>query len=207
MTEFNNLYAVSAQRFSPSTGLDNFSTPPWVTRALMEKVLGDFPRQDQTCREPACGAGHMSRVLLEYFPSVISSDIHDYGYGLVQDYLELACNPVDWLITNPPFRLAEEFILKGLKETRIGLAVLVRTAFLESVGRYKRLFNPCPPSDVAQFVERVPMVKGRLDSSATTATSYAWLIWVHGKEGTSLRWIPPSRRRLERNGDYNNFKM
>jgi hypothetical protein len=40
---------------------------------------------------------------------------------------------------------------------------LVRNGFLESRGRHSRLFKPHPPSLVLQFVERVPMVKGRCD--------------------------------------------
>jgi hypothetical protein len=49
----------------------------------------------------------------------------------------------------------------------------------------------------------VPLVKGRLDANATTATSYAWLVWERGSNGLpQLMWIPPCRRRLERAGDY-----
>jgi hypothetical protein len=57
---------------------------------------------------------------------------------------------------------------------------------------------------VLQFVERVPMVKGRCDPKATTATSYAWVVWfpsdVIGE--TKLEWIAPCRAALERSGDY-----
>jgi hypothetical protein len=42
----------------------------------------------------------------------------------------------------------------------------------ESVGRYERLFQPIPPTYVAQFTERVPMVKARVDKKAATATGY-----------------------------------
>jgi hypothetical protein len=47
----------------------------------------------------------------------------------------------------------------------------------ESSGRYEGIFSRTPPAAFAQFVERVPMVKGRLDRKASTATGYAWLIW------------------------------
>src|ERR1700704_1785441 len=50
-----------------------------------------------------------------------------------------------------------------------------RTVFIESVGRYDRLFSVNQPSHFAQFTERVPMVKGRLDRRASTATGYCWL--------------------------------
>lgn len=82
--------------------------------------------------------------------------------------------------------------------------MLVRTVFLESVGRYENIFVPTPPTSVAQFVERVPMVKGRLDKKASTATGYAWVVWEKNcTSETKLKWIPPCRKQLEREKDYN----
>ena len=108
------------------------------------------------------------------------------------------------MITNPPFRLAEDFILKSLRIAREGVAILARTVFLESVGRHERIFSRSPPTIVAQFTERVPMLKGRLDKSASTATGYCWLVWKIKKRKTEPRlvWIPPCRKTLEREGDY-----
>jgi len=75
--------------------------------------------------------------------------------------------------------------------------------FIESVGRYDRLFQKHPPAKFAQFTERVPMVKGRLDPKASTATGYGWLVWEKGHAGqTQLVWIPQCRKALERDGDY-----
>ncbi len=109
------------------------------------------------------------------------------------------------MITNPPFRLAEQFIQRGRAVASEGVAVLVRTQFVESVGRYKSLFSEFPPAVVAQYVERVPMLKGRLDKNASTATSYAWLVWYCGigrHHTTRFVWIPPCRAKLEKSGDY-----
>ena len=108
------------------------------------------------------------------------------------------------MITNPPFRLAEDFILKSLRIAREGVAILARTVFLESVGRHERIFSRSPPTIVAQFTERVPMLKGRLDKSASTATGYCWLVWKIKKRKTEPRlvWIPPCRKTLVREGDY-----
>ena len=99
--------------------------------------------------------------------------------------------------------LPEKFIDEALKVARIGVAVLVRTVFLESIGRYQRLFSISPPSYVAQFSERVPIVKGRLDIKATTATGYAWCVWEKNllKE-PRLKWIEPCRKELEKQTDY-----
>jgi hypothetical protein len=195
-----------AQRTEPKNSLDDFPTPPWATRALVEHILRrKSALKEMSCLEPACGAGHMAKVLREYFGKVEHSDVHDYGYGGVRNFLThpYEARSCDWIITNPPFRLAEEFVLRSLTIARVGVAVLTRTVFLESVGRYQRIFSSNPPSIVAQFSERVPMVKGRLDKKATTATGYAWLVWDKSIRAKSrLDWVPPCRKALEREGDY-----
>jgi hypothetical protein len=138
--------------------------------------------------------------------------VHDYGCGFdTRDFLmpsrpKGAPRHIDWIITNPPFRLAEQFILRGLEIAREGVAVLVRSSFLEGKGRYETLFSQRKPAIVAPFVERVPMVKGRVDPKASTATAYAWLVWNKQRNwwaiDTSVRWIPPCRKNLERPDDY-----
>ena len=204
----NLSHAVMSQRTESLDSPDDFPTPPWATRALLECVLHDREGiSDQSCLEPACGAGHMSDVLVAYFKTLESSDAYPYGFGTIRDFLEQPYEPnsYDWVITNPPFRLAEAFVCEALKVARVGVAILARTVFLESVGRYKGIFLNRPPSRFAQFVERVPMVKGRLDGKATTATGYAWFIWEHDFMGPSmLQWVPPCRRSLEKEDDYQN---
>jgi hypothetical protein len=159
----------------------------------------------------------MARPLAEYFGYVRTSDIHDYStesgdwcQDRVVDFLfpgsestAIALAGAEWIITNPPFRLAEQFIerareIKGWQ----GTAMIVRTAFLEGVGRYERLFRRNPPTIVAQFTERVPMVKGRLTATGSTATSYCWLVWMANMDPRPMVWIPPCRRQLEKPGDY-----
>lgn len=196
-----------AQRTEPQDSPDDFPTPPWATRALVEHVIqSQIGLRSLSCLEPACGAGHMATALSEYFGEVTGSDKYDYRFGATRDFLDeqtYSAESFDWVITNPPFRLAEEFILKSLSLARLGVAILARTVFLESVGRYTGLFQKSPPTTFAQFSERVPMIKGRLDPKATTATGYAWFVWEHSQPAqTKLVWIPPCRRRLEKLGDY-----
>jgi hypothetical protein len=205
----NTSHAVMAQRIEAADSLDNFPTPPWATRALMEHVIAEAgPFRKLSCLEPACGAGHMARPLKEYFGRVKASDIYPYGYGSVGDFLSvpLQAGSVDWVITNPPFRLAEDFIKRALIVARHGVAILARTVFIESVGRYREIFEQTPPAKFAQFTERVPMVKGRLDAKASTATGYAWIVWEKNgaEEAPRLMWVPPCRKKLERPGDYQN---
>jgi hypothetical protein len=200
--------AVMSRRREPSASLDDFPTPPWAARALTEWLRSAGLRPaGASCREPAAGRGHMARALGEIFGSVEQMDVQDYGVGnldRVVDYLADHVWPrVGWTITNPPFRLAEQFIARALATSDRGVAMLVRTQFLEGIGRHERLFEPRPPSAVLQFAERVPMLRGRLDPKASTATSYCWLVWdLLAPSPTRLVWLPPSRTLLEREGDY-----
>ena len=201
----NRSHAVMSQRVESSESLDDFPTPPWATRALLEHTVSKWVGRSQSCLEPACNRGFMAEPLKEYFGSVTSSDIHQYGYGDVADFLGKGYgqDSFDWVITNPPFKSAEDFVHEGLRVARVGVAMLARTVFLESVGRFDRLFSKTPPSIFAQFSERVPMFKGRLDSTGSTATGYAWFVWIKGeKDAPRLAWIPPCRKKLERHSDY-----
>ena len=150
----------------------------------------------------------MSRAIQEYVNNpVLATDVHDYGHGAASciiDYLDPAFSPsVWWTVTNPPFKLAEQFILKALATSRVGVAMLVRSAFLEGVGRHERLFKKHPPAVVAQFTERVPMHRSRMLRKGSTATAYSWLVWLKDGTGeTQFMWIPPCRKQLERDSDY-----
>ena len=193
-----------AQRTEPKDSLDDFPTPMWATRALMEKILNKESMINKVCLEPACGRGYMAEPLKEYFKNVIAQDIFPYGYGKCQDFLKAKNNKkYDWIITNPPFKLAEEFIHKSLGEAKEGLAIFIRTTFLESIGRYNNIFSINKPYIVAQFSERVPLIKGKVDKNASTATGYCWIIWnKKNVKSTRLEWVPPCRKELERLHDY-----
>jgi hypothetical protein len=169
----------------------------------MEHVLGDQWRS-YTVWEPAANRGFLAYGIAPYFKTIVLSDIHDYGLSSASvDYLSEPSRPVvDFIIINPPFRLAHAFISKALDEATVGCAMLVRTSFLEGINRYERLWSRTPPTFVAQFSERVPMVKGRCDPRASTATSYCWVGWVKTWDRKPMMWIPPCRSNLEKPGDY-----
>lgn len=222
----NRSSAVMQQRRTVAPGaLDYFPTPPWATRALCEFLITErsLPLDDLMCWEPACGELHMARPLSEYFADVVASDVHRYtddheiyDFALASMGRDRECP--DFVITNPPFQLAVEFIAAASRTAKQGFAMLVRSAFLEGSARYRDLWASNPPSFVLQFTERVVMLEGRLiragdvdpfsqkpRTKASTATAYVWLVWLDGEADTRLRWIPPCRDRLERSGDYPDY--
>lgn len=207
MSQQNTSHAVVGQRVEKRASLDYFPTPPWATRALCDWLSSVEPINQQHVWEPACGEGWMARPLSEYFAKVKASDVYDYSFGMPGvDFVGITSEhdaPVDWIITNPPFTLAEEFASRGLYVARRGVALICRSNFVEGIGRYNRLFKVDPPTDILQFTERVPMLKGRVERDASTATAYAWIVWRKSEKGeTKFRWLAPCRKRLERAEDY-----
>lgn len=191
--------------------LNYFPTPPFASRAGAELVLD----MDPTARivwEPACGQGHMAEPLKEYFPVVIASDIHAHGYGDVHDFLmdDGYCQDVpDWIVSNPPFNRAEAFIRQGLRRARRGVAMLLRVAFLEGIGRYSMLYEgPERLTVCAVFSERVSMVLGQWDPDAGMASCMAWFIFdkTAPPGDPIIRAIPPgTEARLTRHDDVRRF--
>lgn len=159
------------------------------------------------------------------------------GGGLLDDVL--APRADDIVATNPPFNLALEFALRAISEARAAVALLCRSNWAEGIERYQRLFKPYPPTLIAQFVERVPMTEGSAhqvlvdingeavrvrrnshrggyDPEASTATAYAWFVWVHKQrpsswgdppelDWTHTIWIPPCREALTQPDDAARF--
>lgn len=211
MTQQNRSSAVMQQRNSPRDSLDDFPTPPWGTRALME-FLFDTKKHPGSCLEPTANRGAMVHVLTDWFAVVLAADVADYGAGFsVQDYMAPDYTPprVDWVITNPPFNRLQEFILRALSHADEGVAMLTRVGALAGQRRFDSIYRHSPPSDVLIFTERLPMFQGRLDPKRSTATDYGWLVWRRPQiefGTTRLHWIPPSRDRLTRPGDYT-FKL
>ncbi|HEY3694085.1 hypothetical protein [Phenylobacterium sp.] len=193
--------------------LEYFPTPPWAARAGGELIarLDAGPWQ---AWEPACGEGHMAHGLADDFARVHASDIHDHGWdgqhGPPLDFLGRDADvftEADWIVTNPPFGLAAEFVQAGLRRARRGVAVLARTTWFESAERYPLFFGETPLSVFAPFFERVPMALGRWEPKGSTATAYAWFVWMKpstSRDSTTpiVKPIPPgTRHRLTRPDD------
>lgn len=188
--------AVMAGRQADDAGgdaLDYFPTPPWAARAGGELIARLDPgKRWRTCWEPACGGLHMAWGLRDYFDAVLVSDIHEHARPDIASVDDLGLinfvNPdpdgllppgsVDWIVTNPPFRDGQAFVETALKYATRGVAMLLRLQFREGAAR-AGLFGPeAGFVGAACFTARVPMVKGRWDPEASSATAYAWFVWM-----------------------------
>jgi hypothetical protein len=121
---------------------------------------------------------------------VVASDLADYGFcesGI--DYLKAEPRDVKGIITNPPFKLALEFATKAINEVPY-LALLLRTNFLESVGRLA-FFREHPPSRLWISSRRLPMMHrfGWVGPKAPSNTCHAWFIWDTSSHKREFNWF------------------
>lgn len=168
--------------------LDFYATDRRAIKELLERET--FKEE---VYEPACGAGHIGKVLEEYGYKVEASDICYRGYGQEEavDFFTVKENEMD-IVTNPPYFCAGDFLRHALDISKEGvkIAMLFRLAFLEGQSRYE-LFKKYPPKTVYVFSKRLNCAKnGDFEKYKSSAIAFAWLIWNIGyTEKTELKWI------------------
>ena len=122
---------------------DYYATDPKAVEQLLE--LESF---SNAIWEPACGEGHISKVLKEHGHYVRSTDLVDRGFG--EGGIDFLMQGERWrgdIITNPPYKLAQEFVEKAIQliDHRAKVAMFLKLTFLEGQARYK-LFKNTPPT-------------------------------------------------------------
>jgi hypothetical protein len=165
---------------------DWYPTPEIATRRLL-----DVEVFDERIWEPAAGDGAIAKVLKTACYEVISSDLNDYGYcpaGI--DFLLEHKRAADSLVSNPPYKLAEQFIQRAIDLRVDKHAWLLRLSFLEGQKRFQRLFSHNPPIRVHVFSQRLTIWRGDEEISSSGTVAYAWFVWRRGYTGSpQLGWL------------------
>lgn len=166
---------------------DFYPTPAPATRALL--ALEKFaPR----VWEPACGDGAITRELEAAGYSVESTDLLDRGCGMSRiDFLMERRLLAPDIVTNPPFKLAEEFVRHSLDLGAGKVAMMLRLAWLEGSAR-KRLFDSTPLARVLIASRRLSMARGGEDMTgrAGSMIAFAWFVWDREHAGPpALKWF------------------
>jgi hypothetical protein len=145
--------------------------------------------------ECACGCGHISETLLGLGATdIYSSDIIDYGYGHVEDFITSDhTNEFDTIITNPPYKDSIDFVIHALNQVKCGgrVIMLLRTLFLEGQERYNAIFKHNNPKYVYIFSKRTyGLIGGDSNNKSSSAMSHSWIIWEKGYRGeTIVKWL------------------
>lgn len=168
---------------------DYYATDPKAMIKLLEHETFD-----KNVWEPACGEGNLSEVLKECGYNVYSTDLIDRGYqDEIIDFLKSNNQWFGDIITNPPFKYTNEFIIKSLASVPEGskVAMFLQLKYLSGKKRFKEIYSKYPPSKVYVFTGRIACSKNNEPKGFKGgALTYAWFIWEKGKyTPTYLKWI------------------
>jgi len=105
---------------------------------LLKLFLDVFKIKDNSVIwEPADGSGQISNYLYNNYKNnkIITSDLEDnFLYQPIT-------KKVGYIITNPPFNLANKFILKSRAHCENSFAMLLPLSYLQGIERYNTIFN------------------------------------------------------------------
>lgn len=158
---------------------DFYATPPEVTVALLDFLESEREIDPyDIIWEPANGNGAMERVMLDRGYAVLGTDLHPQIPGRDSiDFME-SNRECDWIITNPPFSKATEFITRAL-ELGKPCAFLLKSQFWHAKSRLD-LFRENPPSYVLPLTWRPDFLYGAKSGSPTMEC--LWTVWSGARE-------------------------
>lgn len=168
---------------------DYYATEPQAVEMLL--ALETFA---PVIWEPACGEGHISKVLAAHGYEVISTDLIYRGFGEPEpmDFLtETFPNFEGDIITNPPYSAGLEFVERALETVRPGgkVAMFLKVQFLEGKRRGE-LFAKTPPRTIYISRSRLACAKNGDFEHTEKAIAYAWYVWEKGFTGDPvIKWF------------------
>lgn len=158
---------------------DFYPTPVDVTTALLKFLRLPV---GTVIWEPACGEFDMVEVMRSCGYEVIASDINTGT-----DFLTAETANCDWIITNPPFSLADRFVERCI-ESKKPFALLLKSQYWHARKRLE-LFRSFPPAFVLPLTWR-PDFTYKQRGKGKPLMDVMWVVWG-GCHDT--RYIPLER--------------
>jgi hypothetical protein len=182
------------------TPADAYCTPIWCVRRLMERF--DYLREcEGPWLEPGAGEGHIIAGVREFNSGAefTAVEIREectpiLGKLLPKSRIKCPKDYFEWarfnrkqfkvVITNPPFRLAQEFIEASLLAGEV-VIMLLRLNYLGSKRRHA-FFQEQPPSTIYLLPDRPSF-----DHRGTDSIEYMWAVWDQRKPlgTTQFVWL------------------
>lgn len=169
--------------------LEAFETPQWAIDEILKVELLTHGLYSNVI-DPCCGRGIMTEAARASGYEVWPLDIHDWGFKCaIGDFL-------DWdtiqgqlwgqhdhtVFMNPPFSLAEQFVLKAISLGARKIVCFQRFAWWESQRR-KKFWDKHPPNRIYICGSRASCWRFDIpkeDQKSGTTTAHAWFVWERG---------------------------
>jgi hypothetical protein len=179
--------------------------PRWSVHGILneEEIVGKV-------LDPCCGTGTIPSVCLQRGIPARGSDLVYRGFGEVRNLFDIT-EPVDNIISNVPYDIAEKCARRMLTLVRRKLILILPLTFIES-GRRENFYEEHPPVRVWGCSDRPSMPPGCMEGERdrfgaviqpvnTGGTMpYGWFVWERGYHGgmelKRMPLMPLSMRRL-----------
>jgi methylase of polypeptide subunit release factors len=169
-----------------SHAYEYYATPEWAVRRLLE-----HRRLHGHILDPTAGSGAILKAIRNFgYENPMTAveirreeeeKLQEFGSVFITDFLNWQPDQkYDTIITNPPFNIAKEIIMKchEIRSEKGQIIMLLKTAHLETGDRYN-FWQKYPVSYLYALSER-PYFEG---DNETDQAAYAWYVW-DGTEGT-----------------------
>ena len=163
---------------------DHYPTPTALTLALLKEL----PQIRGAVIEPCAAEGKIAGILRAH-PGVTAVTTNDIDATMPARYHEDATDPgaafwltpADWVVTNPPFNQADQFVRLAWRKARQGVAMLLRLTFMEPTRKRAQLLTSMAPymSHLIVFSQPRPSFTG---NGRTDSTTTAWFVWQTGHD-------------------------
>lgn len=172
---------------------DFYATDPETLKIFLKALERDNFQLHKDIWECACGMGHLSKVLEGKGYKVYSTDLVDRGYGKTGiDFLKSNGIERRDILTNPPYKYAQEFVEKAMSLIDDGYycVMLLKIQFLEGQAR-RKMFDKFPPKYVyVNSSRQLCYANGDMSNKISSASCYCWYIWEKGFKGEpTIRWV------------------
>ena len=220
MGQYTNkgLYNAYDKNHKERDKLDYYATPTVEVENILDELNISFI--SQSVLEPCVGGGHMAEGIENYIykngyiekVQLIGTDIRDRGYqndiwdleyGLDFFADDYPYDEADWVIMNPPYGVIEPFTIRALDIAKKGVIMLGRLQFLEGEGRFEKILQFNPPTDIYVYVDRIQCWKDGLKPDGSSAQAYAWFVWNREKNNEYLveprvHWIRRADKKCQK---------
>lgn len=178
---------------------DFYETPSWCTEILIPEIVwGDAP----SIWEPAAGCGAILDVISRNIPcQYLGTDIEPRNGHIQKDFLETDVRAPrrkwDFIITNPPFSLAQPFIDKATQIANCTI-MLLPLNFMGSAERHE-WWKAHTPTGKGILSRRPGFAKNKDGKWGTDSDTYAWFIWDKtGRQRTGDFFLNPTDDQYKR---------
>ena len=186
-------------------------SPRQETEIMVDNIIRENRgRNDLTVLDLCSGSGCIGLSIAKHLPAKVTlvdisykaismakktAELNNIAVEIIEsDLFDNVTGKYDIIITNPPYKYAQQFVEHALELIPEGnrVAMFLKLTFLESKNR-KEMFEKYPPEYISVSSSRLQCALGgdfEKFKSTSSAAAYGWFIWRKGFTGEPrVRWF------------------